>query len=57
MTIDEVVSNDAMREFASFFQLLVRKDIAISLILAGLPENVTTIETDQILTFLLRSKK
>lgn len=57
VTIDEVVSNDAMREFASFFQLLVRKDIAISLILAGLPENVTTIETDQILTFLLRSKK
>lgn len=57
VTLDEVVSNDSMREFASFFQLLVRKDIAISLILAGLPENVTTIETDTILTFLLRSNK
>ena len=57
ITIDEVLPNESMRVFASQFQIFVRKDYPIFLIMTGLYENIYAIQNDSQLTFLLRSPK
>ena len=57
ITIDEVVNDDNMRVFASQFQIFVRQDFPIFLIMTGLYENIYEIQNDPALTFLLRSPK
>ena len=57
VTIDEVYNNAAMREFASSFQIMIRQDFPIFLILAGLYENVHALEDEKNLTFLYRAPK
>ena len=42
VTIDEVVNNAHMREFASIFQILIRKDLPVYLLMTGLYEPSTT---------------
>ncbi|MBR5376691.1 MAG: ATP-binding protein, partial [Lachnospiraceae bacterium] len=57
ITIDEVVSDDNMRIFASQFQIFVRQDYPVFLIMTGLYENIYEIQNDPSLTFLLRTPK
>ncbi len=57
ITIDEVVADDNMRVFASQFQIFVRKDYPIFLLMTGLYENIYAIQNDPVLTFLLRAPK
>lgn len=57
ITIDEVIHDDSMRIFASQFQIFVRQDYPIFLIMTGLYENIYEIQNDPSLTFLLRSPK
>ncbi len=57
ITIDEVVNDKNMRVFASQFQIFVRQDYPIFLIMTGLYENIYEIQNDPGLTFLLRSPK
>ncbi|ERJ74557.1 ATP-binding protein [Streptococcus sobrinus] len=57
LTIDEVTNTKAVREFASFYQVLVRKKFKIAILLAGLPENINQLITHDVLTFLLRANK
>ena len=57
ITIDEVLNNKNMRTFASQFQIFVREDYPIYLIMTGLSENINEIQNDPALTFLLRSPK
>ena len=57
ITIDEVVNGDNMRRFASQFQIFIRRDYPIYLIMTGLYENIYNIQNDSALTFLLRSPK
>ena len=57
ITIDEVVSNENMRVFASQFQIFLREDYPVYLIMTGLYENIYSIQNDPALTFLLRSHK
>ena len=57
ITIDEVVHDESMRVFASQFQIFVRQDFPIFLIMTGLYENIYEIQNDPALTFLLRSPK
>ena len=57
ITIDEVIPNDSMRIFTSQFQILVRKEFPVFLIMTGLYENIFAIQNDSQLTFLLRSPK
>lgn len=57
ITIDEVVNDDNMKVFASQFQIFVRQDFPIFLIMTGLYENIYEIQNDPALTFLLRSPK
>lgn len=57
ITIDEVMNGDNMRHFASEFQILLRKDFQIFLLMTGLYENIYAIQNDPALTFLLRTPK
>jgi len=57
ITIDEVVNGNNMRNFASEFQILLRKDYPVFLMMTGLYENIYTIQNDPALTFLLRTPK
>ena len=57
ITIDEVIPNESMKIFASQFQIFVRKEYPVFLIMTGLYENIFAIQNDAQLTFLLRSPK
>ncbi len=55
VTIDEVSKTQFMREFASCLQIMIREDLPIFLVMAGLYENVRELKDDKALTFLYRS--
>lgn len=57
VTIDEVSNTAYMKEFASSFQILLREDMPIFLIMAGLFENIRNLEDENNLTFLYRTPK
>ena len=57
ITIDEVQNDKNMRLFASEFQLFLRKDYPVFLLMTGLYENIHLIQNDPALTFLLRTPK
>ena len=57
ITIDEVCNNSSMKQLASQFQIWLRKDYQIFLLMTGLFENIYAIQNDPQLTFLLRSPK
>lgn len=57
VTIDEVTSTKAMREFASAFQIFVRQDLPIYLLMTGLYENINELQNEKNLTFLYRAPK
>ncbi|WP_026658797.1 ATP-binding protein [Butyrivibrio sp. AC2005] len=57
IVIDEVRKTDALIDFIQEFQILIRKDLPIYLIVAGLYEDVESIENTDGLTFFLRATK
>lgn len=57
ITIDEVSLNRQMREFASQFQIFMREDLNIFLIMTGLYENIYELQNEKTLTFLFRAPK
>lgn len=57
ITIDEVINDQSMRQFASQFQIWIRKDYSIFLLMTGLYENISSIQNSPQLTFLLRAPK
>lgn len=57
VAIDEVTATDAMRKFTSVYQILLREGFDISLIMSGLPVNISSLMNDKTLTFLLRSAR
>ena len=57
ITIDEVYNSQSMRQFASQFQIWIRKEYPIFLLMTGLYENINAIQNAPQLTFLLRSPK
>jgi len=57
ITIDEVCNDQSMKQLASQFQIWIRKDYQIFLLMTGLFENINAIQNDPHLTFLLRSPK
>lgn len=57
ITIDEVQHDENMRRFASQYQIFLRKDYPIYLLMTGLYENIYAIQNDPALTFLLRTPK
>ncbi|MDR1781438.1 MAG: ATP-binding protein [Bacilli bacterium] len=57
LVIDEVKSDKQMRELASTYQVLLRENLDIALLMAGLPREVKLILNDDVLTFLNRATK
>lgn len=55
VTIDEVRSTPELREFAAVYQLMLRENYPVSLIMTGLPQYVSELQNDDVLTFLLRA--
>lgn len=57
VTIDEVTNNEYMRVFAGDFQIMVRQDLPIFLLMTGLFENIDNLQNEKSLTFLYRAPK
>lgn len=57
IAIDEAVNNQNMRVFASVFQILLRKDLPIFLLMTGLFENIRALQDQKTLTFLYRAPR
>lgn len=57
IVLDEVVNTQAMREFASLFQLLVGEDLPVYLLCTALYENIYSLQNEKDLTFLYRASK
>lgn len=55
--MDEVSSTDNIKMFTSTFQILIRYDLPIYLVMTGLPQNIDTLQNEEILTFLYRAPK
>lgn len=57
ITIDEAANTKEMRTFISAFQILIRKDLPVFLIMTGLYENINALQNEKNLTFLYRAPK
>ena len=55
--IDEVSNNEHMKRFALSFQMLIRHDYPLFLIMTSLYENISGLENEKNLTFLVRSPR
>lgn len=55
--MDEVSSTDNIKLFTSTFQILIRYDLPIYLVMTGLPQNIDTLQNEETLTFLYRAPK
>ena len=55
--VDEVTNNDYMKQFALSFQILIRQNYEVFLLVTSLFENISSIENEKNLTFLIRAPK
>lgn len=56
ITIDEIRNSKSLEEFASAYQLFLRRKQPVYLVMAGLPKNVLSVLNNDVLTFLWRAK-
>ena len=57
VTVDEASNTTYMREFTSSFQIMIREELPLYLIMAGLYDNIRNLENEKNLTFLYRTPK
>lgn len=57
ITVDEVVQSEYIRIFVSSFQIFLRQDYPVYLLMTGLYENIYNLQNDRSLTFLYRAPK
>ena len=57
ITIDEVSNTPDMRVFAGAFQIFVRQDMPVFLLMTGLYDNINNLQNEKNLTFLYRAPK
>ena len=57
ITVDEVTNTPWVREFASAYQILLRNDLPVFLLMTGLYENIGELQDEKNLTFLYRAPK
>lgn len=55
--IDEVVNGQDMKIFTSTFQILIKNNLPLYLIMTGLPQNIYILQNEDTLTFLYRAPK
>ncbi|MBQ3705893.1 MAG: ATP-binding protein [Clostridia bacterium] len=57
IALDEVTNTPQMRQFAAAFQIFLRQDLPLFLIMTGLYENIYELQNEKSLTFLYRAPK
>lgn len=57
ITIDEAVCNQTMKEFVSMFQIYMRQNLPVFLMMTGLYENIYELQNERTLTFLYRAPR
>ena len=57
ITIDEITNCEYVRVFVSAFQIFLRQDYPLFLLMTGLYENIYNLQNDKSLTFLYRAPK
>ncbi len=57
ITVDEAANTNYMKTFASAFQILLRQDLPVFLLMTGLYENIHSLQNEKTLTFLYRAPK
>lgn len=57
VTIDEVSNTQNMRQFVSAYQMWIREELPIYLVMAGLYQNIHNLENEENLTLLYRTPK
>ncbi|MDO4198435.1 MAG: ATP-binding protein [Erysipelotrichaceae bacterium] len=57
ITIDEVANNKEIKRFCSSFQIFLRHDYPVFLLMTGLYENINAVINSKTMTFLLRTPK
>lgn len=57
ITIDEATNSKTMRQFSLSFQMLARHNYPLFLIVTSLYENISALENEKNMTFLIRSQK
>ena len=57
IAIDEVSSTEEIKSFASLYNVLRLQNYPVALIMTGLPYNISELQNDKVLTFLLRSAR
>ena len=57
VTIDEASNNKFMRQFALSFQMLIREGYPLFVLATGLFENISALENENNMTFLIRAPK
>lgn len=57
VAIDEVTSNEYVRVFSAAFQILIRQELPLFLLMTGLYENIEDLQNEKNLTFLYRTPK
>lgn len=55
--IDEVTNTPQMKAFAAAFQIFLRQDLPVFLLMTGLFENISALQNEKSLTFLYRAPK
>ena len=57
ITVDEATNTPSMRVFAAAFQIFVRREFPVFLLMTGLFENIEDLQDEKSLTFLYRAPK
>ncbi|WP_035786060.1 ATP-binding protein [Butyrivibrio sp. XPD2002] len=57
IAIDEVTNNNNLKVFSSAFQIFMRENYPIFLLMTGLYENIKSLQNEKALTFLYRAPK
>ncbi len=57
VTVDEATNSKEMKQFSLSFQMLIRRDYPLFLIVTSLYENISALENEKNMTFLIRSQK
>lgn len=57
VAIDEVTNSRTVREFIAAFQIFIRKNLPVFLLMTGLYENIYELQNERSLTFLYRAPK
>ncbi len=55
--IDEVTPTESMKLFSSAFQIFIREELPVYLLMTGLYENINNLQNEKNLTFLYRAPK